>query len=233
MTKKQLIQAVGLNLSIVILDVLLLSKGFFHLLSQESVILKAVGIAVIVMSILFFIYGNYSIFIKTEPTKLYKAEELKTPDDYLDALKECPNQKIFKGEIEKGIKQIERMQKKSAMLNTILLQYFTKGEMTYSRFQNVIAATETVFFGNIKRVMNRLVIFDPEEYKEHAGNEDASRQHHEYIQKTIGQNDTLLKKLDDLILEVSKLDDMKEETLEELPAIQEIDQLIKETKFYQ
>jgi len=233
MTKKQLIQAAVLNFTIVVADVLLFSNGFFHLLSQESIILKAVGVAALVMSILFFLYGNYCIFIKVQPTKLYKAEELKGSDDYLNALGECPNQKIFRGEIEKAARQIERMKKKAVLLQTILMQYFTEGEMAYSRFLNVIEGTEGVFFGNVKKVINRITIFDAEEYKEHAGDENVGRQHMDAIHQAIEQNDILLKKLDDLILEVSKLDDMRESALEELPAIQEIDQLIVETKYYQ
>jgi len=233
MTKKQLIQAAVLNLTIVVADILLFSNGFFHLLSREAIVLKAIGVAALVMSILFFLYGNYSIFIKTQPAKLYKAEELKDSDDYLDALSNCPNQKVFRSEIEKETRQIERMKKKAVLLQTILLQYFTEGEMAYNRFLNVIEGTERIFFGNVKKVINRITIFDAEEYKENAGHENAGRQHMEAIHQAIEQNDVLLKKLDDLILEVSKLDDMRESALEELPAIQEIDQLIVETKYYQ
>ena len=45
-------------------------------------------------------------------------------------------------------------------------------------------------------------------------------------------NEDILLKLDGLILEISKLDDIDSGTLEELPAIQEINSLIEHTKYY-
>jgi len=238
LTKKQLLKIAALNGFIVIVNILLLSEGFLNLLSSDNIILKAIGIAVIVMSVLLFGYGNYSL-LKPQETKIYKNSDLLTGDDYIDALENCPNQKIFRNELDKGIKQMEKIRKKSELLKVILLQYFTEGEMTYHRFQNVIAGVETVFFRNIKKVINRITIFDAQTYREQKKGQDVSadydicRQHMEYINQSLIQNDLLLRKVDDLILEVSKLDEMKESALEELPAIQEIDQLIEETKYYQ
>jgi len=238
LTKKQLLKIAALNGFIVIVNILLLSEGFLNLLSSDNIILKAIGIAVIVMSVLLFGYGNYSL-LKPQETKIYKNSDLLTGDDYIDALENCPNQKIFRNELDKGIKQMEKIRKKSELLKVILLQYFTEGEMTYHRFQNVIAGVESVFFRNIKKVINRITIFDAQTYKEQKKGQDVSAdydicgQHIEYINQSLIQNDLLLRKVDDLILEVSKLDEMKESALEELPAIQEIDQLIEETKYYQ
>ena len=241
MTKKQLIKALTLNVSIVIIDILLLSEGFLHLLSHDAIILRAIGISAMVMSALFFAYGNYCILLKTQPTKLYKLTEFTNREDYINALRNCPNQKIFKLEIDKSMKQIERMHKKSELLHVILLQYFTEGEMAYNRFQNVMKGTETIFFENIKRMINHISIFDPERFQvgqkqgdsDNSDYDDSSQQYVERIRTSISRNDILIRKLDDLILEISKLDDMKESSLGELPAIQEIDRLIEETKYYQ
>lgn len=234
MTKKQIVRAAVLNGSIVIVDVLLLSKGFFNLLSRDNIILSAIGISVIVMSVLFFFYGNYTILLKQPTTKLYKASELQDYDDYIGALNDCPNQKIFKNKIDQAIKQTERMRKKSEILEVILLQYFEEGEMSYARFKNVIDATRTIFFENIKKVINAVVIYDGEGYKgKHETKEDESCLYMERVEKAVNQNVILLKKLDELTFEISKLDDMRETSLDEIPAVQEIDQLIKETKYYQ
>lgn len=45
-------------------------------------------------------------------------------------------------------------------------------------------------------------------------------------------NESILVKLDSLLLEISKLDDIDEAGLEELTAIQEINDLISQTKYY-
>lgn len=228
-SKKQLIRGGVLNGVIVVVNVLLLSGGFFNLLGQESIVLKAIGIAVIVMSILFFLYGNYCIFVKDKPIKLYKSEELKTPDDYIDALEEIEHQKVFRSQINTCIKQVEGMKKKSQLLETVLLQYFTPGEMTYGRFQNVIDETATIFFDHVKRFTNRVAIYDPD-FEQSGG--ISSKEITSYLEDTLRKNNFLLKKLDDLILEVSKLDDIDVDSFEELPAIHEIDRLIEETKYY-
>ena len=45
-------------------------------------------------------------------------------------------------------------------------------------------------------------------------------------------NENILTKLDGLLLEVSKLDDINEEDLENMAAIQEINNLIAQTRYY-
>lgn len=45
-------------------------------------------------------------------------------------------------------------------------------------------------------------------------------------------NESILVKLDSLLLEISKLEDIDDAGLEELTAIQEINDLISQTKYY-
>lgn len=57
------------------------------------------------------------------------------------------------------------MEKKKETMQDLLLQKFNSSEMSYSKFQKVILDIESIFYINIKSVLNKLNIFDQEEYK--------------------------------------------------------------------
>lgn len=57
-------------------------------------------------------------------------------------------------------------------------------------------------------------------------------EHISYVRGLVEMNENILTKLDGLLLEISKLDDLNEEELEKMAAIQEINSLIEQTKYY-
>ena len=229
--KKQIMKLFGLNLGIAVLDVLLLSKGLIHIFGIENIFLKAIGITAFIMSIILFGYGNYSILLKPKEKKLYKITEFKDANDYIEAFKDCPNQKYFSVKIKKNIRDVEKLMKKKEVLKVILSQYFTPGEMSYVRFENVIDGTMSVFLGNIQKIINRINIIDADTLKEGMDNQ-ICQEYIRYIESKMRENEEILLKLDNLILEISKLDDVEGQNLEELPAIQEINDLISNTQYY-
>ena len=231
MTKKQITNLIVLNLGIAVLNIVLLSKGLLNVLAIENIFLKAIGITVCIMSVIAFGYGNYSILLKPKQRKLYRVTEFKNPPDYIEALEGCPNQKYFSDKIKKNIRDIEKLMKKKELLKVILSQYFTPGEMSYTKFENVINGTMGVFLGNIQKIANRITIIDSDTLKEGMGNR-ICQEHLQYIEDKMNENEGILLKLDNLILEISKLDDVEGQELEGLPAIREINDLIRNTQYY-
>ncbi|WP_343249264.1 hypothetical protein [Diplocloster hominis] len=243
MSQKQIVKLVCLNLGIVLFNIVVFSEGMLNLWGSQSLIVRALCITIVVVSLLVFCYGNYRIIFKGNKTQIYRKDEFAKPEDYLDVLKDSAK-RTFEDETDHMVRCIEKMMKKTEVLNVILLQYFTEGEMAYQQFQNAMRGASEIFYDNVKKMINRINLFDEEEYRNAlrgtSGKAAEStekmlkicKEHIDYVHTAIDRNEDILLKLDGLILEISKLDDMEGGTLEELPAIQEINSLIEHTKYY-
>ena len=255
MSKKQIIKLICLNLGIALLNVILFSRGLVGLTIGEDALMSAFAVTEIVMSIIAFGYGNYSLLFKEAEVKLLKGGELTDPRDYIEALEQRRSKKVFDVDISSAIDQINRLLDKDNALETILLQYFTPQEMTYVRFKNVIDSVNSLFYSNIKKMINRIIIFDDKDYRKtldkmnrmknlptvndpySASNSAGTHlqiynEHLNYVRGIVSDNEGILVKLDSLLLEISKLDDMSDRGLESMAAIREINELIDQTKFY-
>ena len=165
MSKKQIIKLLCLNLGIALLNVILFSAGFVGLNFSGNAFTTALGVTVIVMSIVAFLYGNYTILFKQPSIQLFKnTGELVDDKDYIDALEERREKKVFDEEISNAIDQVYRLQDKDKALDSILAQYFSPQEMTYTKFQSVIDSVQALFYNNLKKMINRMIIFDYKDY---------------------------------------------------------------------
>ena len=121
---------------------------------------------------------------------------------------------------------------------------------------NIIAMSnignKIILDNNVKKMINRMLIFDYKDYKKltekirstggannigvYSKSVDAQikiySEHIEYVRTLVDTNENILIKLDGLLLEISKLDDLDEEGLENIAAVKEINALIEQTKFY-
>ncbi len=255
MSKKQIIRLICLNLGIVLLNVILFSKGLVGITLGSDALLTAIGVTTIVMSLIGFGYGNYTLLFsepENTPLRLYKGTEFVNPKDYIDALEDLREKKVFENDIRAAVDQIYSLQDKDKSLDSILEQYFSPGELTYTKFQSVIDSVQLLFYNNIKKMINRMIIFDYKNYTKlrtklhnaplNGGTSVSSRsvgeqmkiydEHLSYVHGLVDMNEDVLLKLDSLLLEISKLDDIGEAELEKMIAIQEINELISNTKYY-
>ncbi len=249
--KNRLIKLICLNLGIALLNVILFSKGLVGLSFAGGALQAALSVTAVVMSLVAFSWGNYTLLFseKKEPlVLLLKGSELTKPADYVDSLAEKRGKGVFDEEINTAIEQIGRMEDKDRALDSILEQFFTPQEMTFTRFQNAINSVQAIFFNNVKKMINRMVIFDYKDYSKilekikESGYSTVSRsvdtqlsiynEHINYVRGLVSMNEDILIKMDSLLLEISKLDDLDEQGLENMAAVQEINALIEQTKFY-
>lgn len=253
--QKRIIKIILLNLIIALVNVFLFSKGFVGLSFSGSALSAALAATVVVMSLVSFCYGNYTLLFSetpARPVKLFKNAELTTPEDYIGALESARGRNVFDEDIEASIEQIFRMKDKDRALDTILEQFFTPQEMTFTRFQNAIDSVKAIFFNNVKKMLNRMMIFDYKDYQKlmHKISSIQSYQgvgvvpkaasdqlkiyneHISYVRGLVEMNENILVKFDGLLLEISKLDDLDEQGLENMAAVQEINDLIAQTKYY-
>lgn len=167
-------------------------------------------------------------------------------EDYIQALNIHRRLKIFEKAVDLLLDQIERLQKKNKTIRDILLHIFSASEMSYKKFDTVIAEVEEIFFMNIHSILNKLDAFDEEDYnsvrkKYDEGAlpqqfmEEKSKILNEYInfvKAATEDNEQILLKLDKLLLEISGLNSVESGQLEQMAGMIEIDNLIKQAKYY-
>ncbi len=163
---------------------------------------------------------------------------------YRDILERRAEDPVFHGEVITTKEHIEQIQSRLQKINAILSQHFTPREMTYKRFISVVEEATTRFYANVKTIIKRMDLFDTEDYLKIsqadarlsvAAKRERMRiytEHIKYIHKLIDANDSIVSKLDGLLLELAKLEDFSEESLLNNPAINELNDLIEQTKFY-
>jgi hypothetical protein len=243
MNTSKIVKLSVLNLLLVITNIVLLSEGLVGLsIFSPNLIVKLSTIVLFIVDILIFVFGNYIILNYKPKQKPYNESKLVETKDFINMLNQCRQKKEFKEEVDDAIQQIARITTKTETLNFVLSQHFTPGSMTYTKFSNTINGINQLFFANLKSMIGRMLIFSQEEYDDKdnvKANAEAKfirnkifKEHIEYVEGIVEKNENILIKLDNLVLEISKLDDTSSIDLNDLSTVQEINSLIEQTKFY-
>ena len=196
------------------------------------------------MSFIIFIIGNYKILIKEDNE--IDISKLDDSEDYIEALKENSSKRVFSKDIDILLEQIERMEKKKKKIDDILLQKFTVNEMSYIKFKKTITEVRDVFYINIKSVINKINIFDEQEYEKikkdikngklngkiEEQKKDMFDEYIFFVKDSIEDNEEILLKLDKFLFELSKFNSLEDGELENMSAIKDVDELINKIKFY-
>ncbi len=245
MDREKLIKLSSLNLGIAAANIITFSPGLIGLvLGGASAFETALGSTIIFLSGTGLIYGNYKLL--TGPEKVTQTNKISTVDDYIEALNNHRGLKTFEKTVDLLLDQIERLQKKNKTIRDILLQIFSASEISYKKFDAVIVEVEKIFFMNIRSILNKLNAFDEDDYqfirkKYEAG--DFSQQFMEekfkvydkyiaFVKAATEDNEQILLKLDKLLLEISGLNSIESGQLEQMDGMIEIDNLIKQAKYY-
>lgn len=241
MSNEKIIKLLVFNTLIAIANVVIFSPGIIGLKIQGGSIFEvAFGVTIILMSIIIFVLGNYKILIKKE--EKITTDKIETLEDYIDALKRNRRKKTFSKDIDIILEQIERIEKKKEIVYEIISEKFNASEISYSKFNTVITQIEKLFYINIKSVINKLNIFDEDDYDD-MNNEKLSQafinekrkiynEYISFIRNSIEDNEEILLKIDKFLLELSKFDSLEDGELENMEAMKEIDDLISKIKFY-
>ena len=241
--KSKVIKILGLNIGIAIIDTIIFSPGLLGIAIGAGAFATALGVTTIFMSIVIFGYGNYNLLIEKEKT--IQVGEIKTKEDYINALNQNYDKRIFEKDIATILEQIDMFQKKRETIKEVLLQKFDVSEMSYSKFDGVISDLENVFYMNIKSIINKLNAFDEDDYNRMIkyGEKKFSREfvqtkmsiYNEYvsfIKRATEDNEQIILKLDKILLEISRFNSLEDGALENMNAMKEIDDLINKVKLY-
>ncbi|MBB6669522.1 hypothetical protein [Cohnella nanjingensis] len=232
-----------LILGIAALNILVLSPGFLGVAIGEDALSTAIGVTLLAASALILLYGS-NVLLFRQPARV-PVKEIKTHEDYVEALTRFRRIKPLEEDISLALEQLERMEKKKETLLQVLHQRFEPGELSFAKFASVIQEVEKLFYLNIRSVLNRLNVFDESEFRSLSRPKasrlppellrERSNLYNEYlsfVKGALGTNEEILLKLDKLLLEISRLDSIEPGDIEKMPGMQEIDALINQTKFY-
>ncbi len=245
MNTKKILKLACLNIVIIVLDIALFSPGFLGIrLNGADALSTAIGGTAIFVSLAAFVYGNYKLLAQKDKT--LQARDINNLDDCVLALKQSYGKKTFDPSITTVLDQIDRLRKKKERIREFLQQKFRVVDTGFEKFNETITDVEYVFYTNIKGVINKINVFDEEEYekvKNNGGSGGLSPKYvvsqqsiyNEYItfvKNALDANEEILLKMDALLLEISSFDSFEASEIENMKEIREMDQLIKKSKYY-
>lgn len=245
MSTKKILKIAGLNIVIIVLNVILFSPGFIGIqMGGEDVLSAAIGGTAIFISLAVFFYGNWKLLV--QKGKAIQTRDINNLDDCVLALKQSYGKRTFDGSITTILDQIDTLRKKKERIRDFLLQKFRVVDAGFEKFNETLSDVEYVFYTNIKGVLNKINAFDEEEYEKIKSNDGsvrlspkyiASKQsiYNEYItfvKNALDVNEEILLKLDALLLELSSFDSFDASEIENMKEIKDMDQLIKKSKLY-
>lgn len=237
------IKLLGLILGMAVLNILVLSPGFLGVEIGGSALATAFGVTLLFASALALLYGSYVLLFK--PPVVLPVKQIKTHDDYVEVLTHYRRVKALEDNITLALEQLDRMKKKMDTLLNVLNQRFDPTELSYKKFASVTQEVEKLFYLNVRSILNRLQVFDESEFESVMSRkstpfsrellQEKTNVYNEYLsflKSSLGTNEEILLKLDKLLLEISRLDSFELGDIENMPCMQEIDSLIKQTKYY-
>ena len=244
MTPKKIFQLIITNLSIIIANIAVFSKAFlgFSLLTGTALSMS-ISWFTLVASVFSFTYLNKKLLTPKEPYTLI-TQNINSLDDCVAVFEEAmQNGDIFDKNILKNLSQLKSFKRKSKTIRKILLQKFSPQELTYQKFDNVLNKVENLMYVNMRSILNKIAAFDVEEYEAlqkrgfppNEVSEEKMLIYDEYLNSVDDAtkiNENILLKLDRMLFEASRYNSLEKTEIKELPALTEMDELIKNAKLY-
>ena len=242
MRPKKIFELITANLSIIIANVAVFSKAFLGFsLFVGTALSMSIAWFTIFMSMFSFFYFNKNLLSQSE---FLVTQNINSLEDCVAVFEEAiENGDVFDEDILKNLEQLKRFKRKRNTIKEILLQKFSMQELTYQKFNNVLDDVENIMYLNMRSILNKIAAFDIEEYEslqkrgfpKNEVSEEKMKIYQEYlnfVKNATATNEDILLKLDKMLFEVSKYNSLEDGEVKELPAIIEMDELIKNAKLY-
>lgn len=202
--------------------------------------------SIIAALILIGLFFGINIKMLKEPTQRpVLPEDIVGLDEAKDILKSYNSSKYLKGMAATASEQVDRILKCRMRLSGILDQKFTKGTMSWDKFNNAALSAENSAIKNVVAMTNRMQLFDDKEYArlQHYREDNIPddiqeeqlllyKKNFDDIKSMIALNEKILLKLNTLTMELSSSSSEKNADLND-DLLKEIEKLISETKYYQ
>ena len=205
-----------LNFSIAIINILAFSKAFFGIsVYEDSILIVTCSIFIPIMSIIIFLYGNWSILNQEKARGLnIEMDALKDSRDYEDILeKNAKKIPFLSNEFEQLREQIKRMDQKEEALLEYLKQNNREDQFLKAEAENARA----FMLQNVRRVLSKCIIIVALDKDNDKDSRNVYLEQKEEISSVIRNNEKTLDEFDIFLEEVSK---MGEKPLEENISLQ-------------
>ncbi len=242
---KRYLKLITANLCIVTAAVILYSPGLLCLRISDYSIFRA-GMSIIAALALTAIFFLVNLkLLKAPEQRPLSLEDVPDLEKAKAILRDHCSGRYFGSMARTASEQLDRILKCRQRLSGILEQRFTKGTMSWEKFESTAAAAEISAIQNVVAMANRMRLFDEKEYarlqryREDDIPDDIQEEQLRLYQKnfdnvrsTIALNEKILLKMDALTMELSSSDSGKSTDLNN-GLLEEIEKLIDETKYYQ
>ena len=241
---KRYLKLAAADLCIAASAVVLYSPGLVNLRLSDYSIFRA-GMSIIAAVILITLFFVINIRLLKEPEqKPIMLEDVPDLERAKDILQDYCKGRYFGSLAKTASEQLDRILKCRQRLSVILEQKFTRGTMSWDKFNSTVSAAESSAIKNVVAMANRMCIFDEKEYarlqnyREDDIPDDIQEEQLRLYQKnleairwTIALNEKILLKLDALAMEISS-SASRNDTDWNHELVSEIERLIEETRYY-
>lgn len=227
-----------------IVAVVCFSRGLINLFDTERASLPRISVGIGVIVILIVGYVLMSIWYLREP-KIGMMDEKAdhTYDELYNVLGEYTKGKYFGPIARTVMDQIQRLNNSCVRTKDAIAKKFDKSSMSYEKYYSVVDLAEKTANQNIVAMTNRMKFFDENEYArlENYRNDNIPddiqekqialyKENQAKLEQAIAVNENMILKLDTLSMELSKITDASDNTMN--LTLDEIEELTKQVKFY-
>ena len=241
---KRYLKLAAADLCIAASAVVLYSPGLVNLRLSDYSIFRA-GMSIIAAVILITLFFVINIRLLKEPEqKPIMLEDVPDLERAKDILQDYCKGRYFGSLAKTASEQLDRILKCRQRLSVILEQKFTRGTMSWDKFNSTVSAAESSAIKNVVAMANRMCVFDEKEYarlqnyREDDIPDDIQEEQLRLYQKNLGAirwtialNEKILLKLDALAMEISS-SASRNDTDWNHELVSEIERLIEETRYY-
>ena len=217
---KKLIKIAAFNIIFIIIAILSFSDRGLGLSFDitDGAFKFALSISLTLLGVSLFVFVNYILITKKEKID-YKIKKLSTISDCIAALEKCKHtDPAFLEEIKEAIEQLQTLQRRTDSLANLLEQNGVSEN--FASINKTADKAKFFVFENVKRIINRLIVFDNEEYISKGETYDIS-EHKDYISTILRDNDDILREYQNMLLAVSGVGDIHQTNLAELQIMTE------------
>lgn len=241
---KRYLKLAAADLCIAASAVVLYSPGLVNLRLSDYSIFRA-GMSIIAAVILITLFFVINIRLLKEPEqKPIMLEDVPDLERAKDILQDYCKGRYFGSLAKTASEQLDRILKCRQRLSVILEQKFTRGTMSWDKFNSPVSAAESSAIKNVVAMANRMCVFDEKEYaklqnyREDDIPDDIQEEQLRLYQKnleairwTIALNEKILLKLDALAMELSSSASRSDADWNH-ELVSEIERLTEETRYY-
>lgn len=227
-----------------IVAVVCFSRGLVNLFDAERASLPRISVGIGVIVILIVGYVLMSMWYLREPKQGMMDEKADhTYDELYNVLGEYTKGKYFGPIARTVMDQIQRLNNSCDRTKDAIAKKFDKSSMSYEKYYSVVDLAEKTANQNIVAMTNRMKFFDENEYArlENYRNDNIPddiqekqialyKENQAKLEQAIAVNENMILKLDTLSMELSKITDASDNTMN--LTLDEIEELTKQVKYY-